>query len=553
VDKAKALYICLCSFQGFFTDELATVYIVLRTPALSERDLKIHLSRLSISIEAHAIGQQVIKPGDAANPPQLREAKELLATETLDVSEDPMICAAEVQAEAESEPEQFIYIFWKVVMPIGRPRARLQKLSVFFTPMATLKPFPINNTSSTSSEADEDEYLPSTLPLTTNLLSPLSSDTGLGSVKPYLAASRISKPTNGFSASLKQQPSFARPIRGGPRKLFRAAPSFLWRVRFLRYPALAEKDALLAAFDLEITHFANSPVLLDKISLVPSLGSVEPIGVDLPLKASPGEQMTLIYKILPPLDMVDSLTGVNHVGAIDPLLGRTMSVIFSATVLLKEDCKPKIKLKWKTALEMPSSRPASRERPPSRHYPHDMMHADFLNTTGGHVYEAEIGPPIPNGVSISITSPGKVRVGEMFRWEVLVINRGDQVQRFAIVPIPKRKVFGDYQTLQSARPGSSGKRPGSSGSNGRPFGKGKDIAGPLMDENALYLLQRTSLMEPSDLICLSPDVRIGYVFTLLTQKVELTRVVHLVHHPVLRQTCNSSQSQRECCTWRHSG
>ena len=97
------------------------MYIVLRTPTVEEGDLKRYLSRLSLSLECHAVGQQLVKPSDSSQPPQAKEAKELLVSETISVTDDPLICATEIQSEEETESVQYIYILWKVTVPIGQP------------------------------------------------------------------------------------------------------------------------------------------------------------------------------------------------------------------------------------------------------------------------------------------------------------------------------------------------------------------------------------------------------------------------------------------------
>jgi hypothetical protein len=98
---------------------LVDVYVVLRTPAVEEGDLKSYLSRLSLSLECHAVGQQLVKPSDASQPAQARETKELLVSDTISVTDDPLICATEIQSEEETESIQYIYIFWKAIVPIG--------------------------------------------------------------------------------------------------------------------------------------------------------------------------------------------------------------------------------------------------------------------------------------------------------------------------------------------------------------------------------------------------------------------------------------------------
>jgi hypothetical protein len=86
---------------------------------VEESDLKRYLSRLSLNLECHAVGQQVVKPSDSSHPPQPKETKELLVSEAISVTDDPLICATEIQSDEETESVQYIYIFWKVIIPIG--------------------------------------------------------------------------------------------------------------------------------------------------------------------------------------------------------------------------------------------------------------------------------------------------------------------------------------------------------------------------------------------------------------------------------------------------
>jgi TRAPP trafficking subunit Trs65 len=365
-------------------------------------------------------------------------------------------------------------------LKLGRPKGRLQKLAVFFTPSATLS----STHSLPEPKVSGDDYLPSLVPQSANLLQAFNEDPVLGLVKPYLSASRLSKPVSAVS-SLKE---VSTTIRCGPRRLFRAAPAFLWRIRFIRFPNLAEKDAILALFDIEITQFAACNVSLDKIEMLLTSGSSEPIGVDLPMECQPGEQLTLIYKILPSSDL-EKVLGNND-------LNRVLTIILTSTVLVADSCLPVVKIKWKQALETPPSRPPSRSAPMSAtverspHIRHDAL------TMTGEVAEIDPAASVANGVSFHITSPEEIVVGEIFRWEVLVVNRSEKVQRLALIPIPKRRLADVYPTIR---------RPGSAGSTG---GK-SNLATPVVEENMLYAIQKSSILEPTELVCLTPDVKIG--------------------------------------------
>jgi hypothetical protein len=211
----------------------------------------------------------------------------------------------------------------------------------------------------------------------------------------------------------------------------------------------------------------------------------------MPQQCQPGEQMTLIYKILPP-STFDKTIEVSEVS-------RTLTISLSSTVLISEDCTPKVKLKWKTALELPPSRPSSRSgrasTPPTE--PLLSIGHDALTMTG-EVAEVESTPTISSAVSLTISAPDKVYAEEVFQWEVLVVNRSESMQRFALLPVPKRRLNDSYAHVR---------RPSSSGSYGvKP---GSQLANPVADDNVLYSMQKSGTMESTDLICLTPDVRIG--------------------------------------------
>jgi TRAPP trafficking subunit Trs65 len=357
---------------------------------------------------------------------------------------------------------------------------------VFFTPTAALQPI----SASPYSQDGNDDYLPSQVPRPLNLLQPLGSDLSMGEVKPYLPASRMNKRISGVPNL-----SEVRHIRFGPRKLFRAAPAFLWRIRFVRFPNLAEQDAILALFDIEITHFAACNVSIDSIDLNLTSGSFEAVGVQLPIESQPGEQLTLIYKILPSEGLEKILEGSDN--------SRVITITLTSTVLVSDSCLPVVKIKWKQILETPPSRPPSRSAPMSAthdqpsHVDHDAL------TMTGQPADVQSSTGVANGVTLNITTPPMVTIGQIFSWQVLVVNRSDQVQRIALLPIPKRRL-GDHIAILN--------RPGSTGST-------KDvIAAPTIDENVLYSIQKTSIQESSDLVCLTPDVKIGLVTELLSSK-----------------------------------
>lgn len=348
---------------------------------------------------------------------------------------------------------------------------------MYFTPSASLKP-----AAALDREIIDDEYLPSEIPQPVNLLQPLANDPALGGLRPSLSALRIST-----SAPVATVPkALLRPLRSGPRRLFRAAPAFLWRVRFTKSPASSEPNVTIASLDLEITPFAGSNVSINKMDLSISPGHVEPLGPQLPLISQTGDQITMLYRLRPPV--TDSTSVVNQ--------SYHLTLIATAGVLVSETCTPQIHIDWTTPVDLPSSRLSSRagpSKPPSK-----PLGPDSLPITD-HTSPSISSSVNANGVSFTISGPQEIEVGEVFKWHIFAVNRSDKVHRLAVLAMPKRRHMDRRHGAKE-----------STSSFKMTTEDGKDaIAEPVLDDNVIYTLQRNAVQEPTELICLSPDVRIG--------------------------------------------
>lgn len=222
---------------------------------------------------------------------------------------------------------------------------------------------------------------------------------------------------------------------------------------------------------------------IDKIVLQLSSGTAEPLGVELPHRCQPGELLTLIYKINPPSGSDKS----------DENIQRILGITLSASVLISSTCIPKVKIKWKTVLEMPQSRPTSIAVPATPVGEVNEIGHDTL-TMSTQVAEVEAKPAILPGLGITIVAPDRIFAGKPFTWEVLVVNRSEKTHRLAILPIQKR--HGDAGSRPSSRVG--------------PLENATGTANPSLDEQSLHSLVKASYMDSTELVCLSPDVRIGY-------------------------------------------
>jgi hypothetical protein len=90
---------------------------------LDEDTLEAYLDRLAITLDARAYGSSY---------PKSSEEKPVVINELLfsgSVSDtEPTICATEVQPEGEGEAIQYLYVFWKISVPLGNFSSRLHQI-----------------------------------------------------------------------------------------------------------------------------------------------------------------------------------------------------------------------------------------------------------------------------------------------------------------------------------------------------------------------------------------------------------------------------------------
>jgi hypothetical protein len=360
----------------------------------------------------------------------------------------------------------------------GRPKAKIQKLGIYFAPSASFK-----SSAAIKSDGLEDDFLPSGVPQAINLFQPFANDPALGGLTPKLSALRLSRARPITPPTVKQ---LSRALKNGPRRLFRAAPSFLWRVRFAKSPSSSQPHTTIASLDIEITPFAASDVSIKRMDLELSSGRVEAIGPPLPLQSRPGDQLTLLFKLIP--DTPDSFGYTSG-------LVQHLTVKGYASVLVAEDCLPEIKIDWTTPVDLPSSRPNSSagKIPPKPLNPDSLPIIDqFIPSDSSNT--------VANGVCFTISGPPEVQVGEIFKWSLFVINRSDKTHRLAVLAMPKRKpISRRHSHIDSVSPVVGV----------QPEKNRHALAEPVMDDKMIYTSQRVGVMEPAELICLSSDVRIG--------------------------------------------
>ncbi|KAL5118316.1 hypothetical protein ACEQ8H_003826 [Pleosporales sp. CAS-2024a] len=463
-------------------DELLPVYIVLRTPILDDGTLRSYLARLVLNIEGFIFSTAPPPEGEQKPGP----TKELIFSNTIKDIDQPTI------ARQGRDDGAHTYIIWKVDAFIQRPQGRFHKPAVYFQPTASFKP-----ASSPKKTDPQDEYLPSHVPTALNLLQAFESDPALAGVHPRLSALRINKIAPSATPVVKEM---VRPIRNGQRPLFRVLPALIWRVRYARVRTSLSDLSLLASLDLEVASFAPYDVRVKKVDMSLHGGDLITLGItqDADVVNKPGDQTTYLYKIKPELapDGTPAFGSKGHV--------LTMNV--TAEVLMSKECRPNIAIEWRTPVNFTSGseqtasmiKTAHRLSTPSTQAARALSpDAPPAHDTQGQAAEQAVNNAI--NITLTISGPSHVTVGELFTWDVFIVNRSDKTRKLAVMVIPKRKRETEKHALRPSTPSAGGTKPD----------KKELLASAVVDENIVYAQQKSAKTMSAELVCLTTDIRLG--------------------------------------------
>ncbi|KAI9797599.1 MAG: hypothetical protein M1833_005382 [Piccolia ochrophora] len=504
--------------QVLYFDESVIVCIALTTPYHDQSTLNSYLSRLSLSLDVYAVNSKEQRHSDGASGGTSAKGgtSELIFAETLDPSVEPSISLHGDVDDEETEDKSHATVVWKVNVTLRRPRARIQNPLITFAAATNLRPAEQNV------PADiHHDYLPSLVPSGINLLEPFQDDPLLAKANPRLSALRVSRvlPASQITRDI------LRPLRHA-QKAVRIVPAVNARIKFSRVVNTG-KVAIFAALDFEVTPFAQSDVVLKTVELRLAGGSVDDLAAAhaplVPIRCRPRDDLTLLYRL--------TSDDASDEGSKALPNNNVLDVHVLAVTHVSDDCKPVINMKWRASVDFASAvnpnfgapnpalqrnhRPPSLPVPtppagpgPTTPFPTGLASQDV--TAGA---ESSSHPPSSSapantglGVTISFTGPDHVRVGEVFHWDVFVVNRSSKPKKLALVVIPRRR---GNETKPSTRPPSRGKQ------------TKVDIADAVVDENIVYALQKTATVDPTEVICLSTDVRVGSLLPLACHTTEL--------------------------------
>ena len=372
---------------------------------------------------------------------------------------------------------------------LERPRNRIQHPSLLFIGSATLNP------SEASRPVDpEDDYLPSLVPASTNMLQSLAGGKSISHKDPFLPASRLLRvvPT-----AYSEDPVYnIQQQHGHP---FRVVPAASARIRYSRLSSYTGVPTTVASLDFEVTPFLSCEVSFDKAALSLSEGTLESMsdipGLTLPLTCRPRDDVTLVYKLTPEYGPETNPSSTAMMSVLD--------ISLSAVVLLSEDCQPRISMEWKTNVDFsialnptfggPSTALQRTNRPTSL-----SVSGQSATATATRSSLRERAYSVTDvGVTISFSGPTRVQVGSPFSWGVFIVNRSSIPRKFALIVLPRRK---------RVDPRGHVARPSSASISSR---KENEVAEAVTDDNIIHTLQKSVVGQEAELISLSTDIRVG--------------------------------------------
>ncbi|QPH01040.1 hypothetical protein C2857_005232 [Epichloe festucae Fl1] len=508
VEAGKSILESIQQRDSLFFDETVEVLLILRMPRSEESTLQGQMKRLVISVEGQIVNT---KSADRDSQPAVET---IFKGHVEDVADPFVIVDQEEEGDSDDgSSSQNVYAMWKVPVFLCRPRMRLQHPAVVVSASASLKPQVMVEIS-----AGGTGYLQSGVPSSFNLLETFSWDPALNGVKPRLSALRVSR-----VAPVSRQQDLVAHLRALPQLRIPVYPVIHTRVRLSRPQSVPPQATLIAMLEVDFTPHAECEILLDDITLSTGDGTVQSLNDDegphaqmkLPMSCVSHDHITFLYHIKP---HQHEKSPRSFTGRLDVSIAATAQVIPGL-------CTPRLTMSWETALDFstpvnPSFNNMAEATGMQRaHKPSQLsigssntavtplkspsvLRPDALPSLESSAARAEAAAAVPDlGITMSFIGPsGPVHPGDVFSWTVCVVNRSPEQtarppRKLALVAVPKRR-------RNDARP----VRPPSTASRRRGE---KELADAVADTNVLHALQKSSVTDVTEVVCLSADTRVG--------------------------------------------
>ena len=303
-----------------------------------------------------------------------------------------------------------------------------------------------------------------------------------------------------MTRSVAPQSSDAHPLRVVSRRAFRAIPAISSRMRYHRSSNKNSDPSVVAVLELDIPGFALHNIELSSIVLDLADGSKQTMlnTLELPMTCHARDNLICFYALTPTRTPSESSRASLKPTSID--------VRIHANALVSDSCHPKIQIHWKTSIDFFASLNPNQTKPNQMNQPvgrpgsiqtltpiptPKTPHQSMLSSVASSLLNAD------TGLTITITGPPAIYVGEPFHWDIFIVNRSPKTRQLSLSMTPKRRRDGKRL---SQRPTSS---------SATAANRTGVIADAVVDENLLYAMTRSHGSDPMSLVCLSSDVIVG--------------------------------------------
>ena len=272
----------------------------------------------------------------------------------------------------------------------------------------------------------------------------------------------------------------------------------IWRMRYSRINAPLNDLSLIASLDLEVAQFATYNVNIKKVHLTLHGGKVKELSEeqDATISHRPGDQLTYLYKISPDL----APDGTPALGT----KGHYLTLNVEAKVTMASDCRPDIAIEWKTPVDFTSEQMSAHAKASQRLSGSTMQttntaNPDALPGADGQEQQEHAHSNKDVNITLTVSGPPSVHVGDIFTWDIFLVNRSDKTRRLAILVIVRRPREIEKHIS----------RPSTSSAVVPRIDRRDLIATAVTDENVVYAKQKSARTETADLVCLTTDIRVG--------------------------------------------
>lgn len=486
-------------------DESVNVLLVLRTSLIEDGNLEAALKSLLISLDVQIVNGST--PDRDGSP-----TSETIYSGIVDGSQDPAIIihdSPDRDAGNHEDSQGYTYAVWQKSVFLSRPRIRLQSPSAIFVATASAR-----SAASPLSDELRDDYMPSGVASSLNLLEPFNSDAALDGIQLRLSALRVSR----VAPLTQQSQGRVHPIKSLPKLSLRIHPVIHSRLRFTHPNTTPTTAAVIAMLEVDFTPFFDCEIILDNITLTVPDATVEHLtdqaGLSLPLSCVSHDHITFIYRIVPAETDVVART-----------LMRDLDIAISATALVNSDTKPQLRMAWTAAVDFTvpinPGYDSTMQQIQRAHRPSQLSIGSTTSLTAPSIARPDALPSLEAstaqpeatiqelGITVTFTAPThKIFVGEEFSWSVSVVNQSlnqsAAARKLAMVVIPRRR----RNESRGVRLSSISRAP--DGPNGHSkLPRDRDVAEAVLDDNVVYAMQNRSVVDNAELVCLNADVRIG--------------------------------------------